>query len=129
VNNTVRIFEEAFTRLNRFTKCTPLVKLEKETGEPHAGPCRAEPSDADGHEVLRRHLLPLKRIILGIFPNGDMLGAGRLVPNSDMLGAGGRARGSLTVICSERVGRLGVPNGDMLGAGERTDVRGGTFFR
>jgi hypothetical protein len=38
VNNTVRIFEEAFTRLNRFTKCTPLVKLEKETGEPHAGP-------------------------------------------------------------------------------------------
>jgi hypothetical protein len=36
VNNTVRTFEEAFTRLNRFTKCTPLVKLEKETGEPHA---------------------------------------------------------------------------------------------
>jgi hypothetical protein len=40
VNNTVRIFErifeEAFTRLNRFTKCTPLVKLEKETGELYA---------------------------------------------------------------------------------------------
>jgi hypothetical protein len=35
VNNTIRIFEEAFTQLNRFTKCTPLVKLEKETGEPN----------------------------------------------------------------------------------------------
>jgi hypothetical protein len=43
VNNTVRIFHEAFTRLNRFTKCTPLVKLEKEIVEPAASGCgRAE---------------------------------------------------------------------------------------
>jgi hypothetical protein len=41
VNNIVRTFEEDF---NRFTKCTPLVKLEKETGESLArarSPCRA----------------------------------------------------------------------------------------
>jgi hypothetical protein len=36
VNNTLRVFEEDFTRLNRYTKLTPLVKSKKETGEPHA---------------------------------------------------------------------------------------------
>jgi hypothetical protein len=34
-NNSVRVFKEAFTRLQRYTKRTPLVKLKKETGEPH----------------------------------------------------------------------------------------------
>jgi hypothetical protein len=44
VNNTVRVFEEAFIQLERYTKCTPLVKLKKETGEPHTrarSPCQA----------------------------------------------------------------------------------------
>jgi hypothetical protein len=52
VNNTVRIFErifeEAFTRLNRFTKCTPLVKLEKETGELYACALARSPRLAEG---------------------------------------------------------------------------------
>jgi hypothetical protein len=50
VNNTVRTFEEDF---NRFTKCTPLVKLEKETGEPHTRSL-AEPSRGCGRDVTCR---------------------------------------------------------------------------
>jgi hypothetical protein len=34
VNNTIHVFEEAFTDLSGITNAQPLVKLNKETGEP-----------------------------------------------------------------------------------------------
>jgi hypothetical protein len=35
MNNTLRVFEEAFIQLKRYTKYTSLMKLRNETGEPH----------------------------------------------------------------------------------------------
>jgi hypothetical protein len=96
VNNTVRIFHEAFTRLNRFTKCTPLVKLEKEIVEPAAsGRGRAEvPFAADRNNprnlpcrsssgYIHRRPSPLLRLpfTIGYSCSGDLslllLGIGR----------------------------------------------------
>jgi hypothetical protein len=45
VNNTIWVFEEAFIRLKWYSAYTPLVKLNKKIGEPHAcahSPRRAE---------------------------------------------------------------------------------------
>jgi hypothetical protein len=51
VNNTIRVFKEAFTRPKRYTKRIPLVKLKKENGEPHACAliCLGELGHGRGH--------------------------------------------------------------------------------
>jgi hypothetical protein len=57
MNNTIRVFEEAFIQLKRNTKCTSLMKLRNESGEPHALSL-ASPGQGFGFDVFLLSICP-----------------------------------------------------------------------